>query len=68
MKKFIVSEVIESRVEYVVEAYDAKTAEDLLRKYKKARANGAKLIGEVRYSSTESLVTTKELKGVINNG
>lgn len=35
MPKFIVSEVIESRVEYVVEARDAKTAEDALKSYKK---------------------------------
>ncbi|MEK5038816.1 hypothetical protein [Sporosarcina sp. FSL K6-3457] len=68
MPKFIVSEVIESRVEYVVEARDAKTAEDALKSYKKTRANGGRVIGEVRYSSTESHITTKELRGVINNG
>ena len=67
MPKFIVSEVVETRIEYVVEAPDAKAAEYGLKNYKKALANGDKAFGEVRYSSTETHVITKEMRGVINN-
>lgn len=65
MAKFLVSEVVETRIEYVVEAHDGMAAEQLLKHYKLSRNGTAQ--GMVRYSSTESHITTKELRGVVNN-
>ncbi|EGQ21113.1 hypothetical protein HMPREF9372_3396 [Sporosarcina newyorkensis 2681] len=65
MPKFIVSEVVETRREFVVEAKDTRDAEDYYRHYKRTANGTAK--GMVRFSSTESHIITKELRGVINN-